>query len=215
MIGVVLPTRGLVFTRVEERLEEIRQNHDLRIYRSHDQPIPDGHNLLTEQALKDGCDYIWFVEEDTLPPAWSLEKMLQADGDIVCIDYGVSGWGCVARSTEGEILWCGLGCTLVKRQVLEMLEQPYFRSDKTLRLNDWTWADLPAEYAMSRGYGSLDIWFCWQARDKGFSITQVEGECEHLELTALGTRGSNSGLHQINPRPKIEKKQIFNLKEVN
>lgn len=209
MIGVVLPTRGLVFTRVEESLEEIRKDHEIRIYRSHDLPIPEGHNLLTERALKDGCDYIWFVEEDTVPTAGSLERMLQADGDIVCTDYGVSGWSCVTRNTQGEILWCGLGCTLVNRRVFETLDQPYFRSDKSLRLNDWSWVDLPADYARSRGYGSLDIWFCWQARLKGFSITQVDGECDHLELIALGKRGSNNGLHQIAIRPKIENKQIL------
>lgn len=209
MIGVILPTRGLVFTQVEEALELIRRDHDIRIYRSHDLPIPDGHNKLAELALKDGCDYLWFVEEDTVPLAGSLERMLQANGDIVCTDYGVFGWGCVTKNEQGEILWCGLGCTLINRRVFELLEPPYFRSDKTLRLNDWTWVDLPGEYVTTRGYGNLDIWFCWQARAKGFSITQVEGECEHLELIALGKRGSNSGLHDIHTRPKIEKQQIL------
>lgn len=214
MIGVILPTRGLVFTKVEEALEKERANHEIRIYRSHDLPIPQGHNNLTEQALKDGCDYLWFIEEDTVPLAGSLEQMLQANGDIVCVDYGVSGWGCVTKSTAGEILWCGLGCTLINRRVFEELETPCFRSDKSLRLNDWTWQDLPAEYVNSRGYGNLDIWFCWQARSKGFVIKQIDGECEHLGLTALGLPGRNNGLHSISPKSKIENQKIFNLKEV-
>lgn len=214
MIGVILPTRGLVFTRVEEALEKERERHEIRIYRSHDLPIPQGHNYLTEQALKDGCEWLWFVEEDTVPLAGSLEQMLQADGDIVCIDYGVSGWSCISKSIEGEILWCGLGCTLVNRKVLEVLEQPIFRSDKTLRLNDWTWQDLPADYVKNRGYGNLDIWFCWQAREKGFVIKQVEGECDHLELAQIGRKEINDGLHRITLKPKITNHQTFNLKEV-
>lgn len=214
MIGVILPTRGLVFTRVEEALEEERKSHEIRIYRSHDLPIPQGHNLLTEQALKDGCEWLWFVEEDTVPSAGSLEQMLRANGDIVCKDYGVSGWGCVAKSIEGEILWCGLGCTLINRKVLEVLETPFFRSDKSLRQNDWTWQDLPAEYVNTRGYGNLDIWFCWQARSKGFVIKQVEGECEHLELAELGRKGINEGLHRIALKPKITNHQKINFKEV-
>lgn len=208
-IGVIVPTRGLVFTRVIEALEEIRQGYELKVYLSHDQVIPDGHNSLTVKALEDGCDYIWFVEEDTVPQAGSLEKLLAANKAIACIDYGVSGWSCIARNEQGEILWCGLGCTLVKREVFEKLEQPYFRVDKSLRLRDWTWTDLPASYIEKKNYGSLDIWFCWQARLKGFEIGQVEGECDHLLLKSLGQRERNHGLHEIELKPRITKHQTL------
>lgn len=212
MIGIVLPTRGLVFTRVEQALESFRKEHDIRVYRSHDLPIPDGHNQLAKQALEDGCDYIWFIEEDTVPPTRALEHLLQANGNIACIDYGVSSWGCVTRNPQGEILWCGLGCTLIERKVFEALEYPYFRTDKTLRLNDWTWVTLPEFYQKTRNYGSLDIWFCCSAREKGFSIVQVDGECDHLELVELGKRGSNNGLHVIKSRLKIANKQVLENK---
>jgi hypothetical protein len=209
MIGIVLPTRGLVFTRVEEAIEREKQNHQVRVYRSWDQPIPDGHNTLAKKALEDGCDYIWFIEEDTVPTTGALDRLLEADSPIACVDYGVAGWGCVTHNSEGEILWCGLGCTLVKKEVLEALDYPYFRADKVLRLNDWTWQQLPESYIEKKNYGSLDIWFCTKAREKGFSITQVEGECEHLELKALGQRQRNNGLHEIGLREKISKHQIL------
>lgn len=213
-VAVILPTRGLVFTKVEEALEEYRlgeyrEDYNMRIFRSHDLPIPDGHNSLTRQALTDNFDYLWFVEEDTVPQAGALESLIQAKSSISCIDYGVTGWGCVTRNGRGEILWCGLGCTLVKREVFEALEYPYFRVDKTLRLNDWTWQDLPEEYIRTKQYGSLDIWFCMQARAKGFEIVQVEGECEHLKLDELGKVGVNNGLHQISIKEKITRKQIL------
>lgn len=214
MIGVVLPTRGLVFTRVEEALEDIRREHEIRVYRSHDLPIPEGHNLLTKRALNEGCDYIWFIEEDTVPPARSLEQLLQADSDIACIDYGVSGWGCVTQDPRGEILWCGLGCTLVKAEVLKNLDYPWFRVDKTLTLNTWTWNDLPEAYIATKNYGSLDIWFACQARAKGFKIAQIDGECDHLKLDNLGQRESNHGLHEISLKPRITRKQILQPKEV-
>lgn len=214
-IGVVLPTRGLVFTRVEEALEDIRRDHDLKIYRSHDLPIPDGHNLLVKQALEDGCDYIWMVEEDTVPVARSLESLLQVNSDIACIDYGVSGWGCITRDAQDEILWCGLGCTLIKSSVFLSLDYPWFRVDKTLSLNTWTWMSLPDDYVAHKNYGTLDIWFCCQAREKGFKIVQVEGECDHLKLDHLGEREANHGLHQISLKPRITKKQTLQPKEVN
>lgn len=211
-LGIIIPTRGMVFTKTMQAVEEIRNGYNTKIYFSSDLPIPDGHNQTTQQALKDGMDYLLFIEEDTVPPAGAIEKLLAVESDIAVIDYGVSGWGCVARDQSGEILWAGLGCTLVKREVFEALEYPYFRVDKVLRQNDWKWVDLPEDYIKTKQYGSLDIWFCTQAREKGFKIGQVEGEeADHLLLTALGQRGTNNGVHQIESKPKITKRQIINF----
>lgn len=211
-IGIILPTRGLVFTRVEEEIEKLRKQYDIEVYRSNSLPIPEGHNHLTEKALGDGKEVLFFIEEDTVPPAGALEKMLAVtkDADIACIDYGVAGWGCVARDTKGEILWCGLGCTVIKRQVFEALERPYFRTDMVLRLNDWTWQKLSEEYVKTKQYGGLDIWFCTKAKELGFKIGQVpEEEADHLRLVELGKREINNGLHKIELKPKIEKRQII------
>jgi len=208
-INVVLPTRGLVFTEVEEALERERVGHDVKIFRSHNLRIPDGHNELTKQALLDNPDYLWYIEEDTVPPTGALAHLLATDADISCIDYGVSGWGCVTATSEGKILWCGLGCTLVKAKVFENWEAPWFRTDKTLRLNDWTWQELPKDYIENKNYGGLDIWFCCEARRRGFTIGQVEGECDHLRLENIGQVGVNGGLHTIVLKAKISNKQIL------
>ena len=210
MIGIVLPTRGLLFTQVIEALERERQGFDTKIYYSHDLPIPDGHNKLVKQALEDGVTHVWMVEEDTVPITGALEKLLACDTAIACVDYGVSGWGCVTRNKNNEILWCGVGCTLIKKEVFEKMEYPYFRVDKVLSLNDWTWKQLPEDYVKNKNYGTLDIYFCCKARELGFEIKQVEGECNHLELKELGRRGVNNGLHNIEIRPKINRKQIVN-----
>lgn len=209
-IAIILPTRGLVFTQVEQRIEEFRKDYEITVYRSHNLPIPSGHNNLTENALGDGNKYLFFIEEDTIPPARAIEKLLAADSGIACIDYGVSGWGCITKNKQGEILWCGLGCTLIKREVFEALEKPYFRTDKVLRLNDMTWQDLPQSYIENKNYGGLDIWFCSKAREKGFKVVQVEGEeADHLQLLNLGEKGKNHGLHEIGPKPKISKHQVI------
>ena len=212
-IGIILPTRGLVFTKTEEAIEELRKGENVKVYRSHDLIIPDGHNQLARQAFQEGCDSLFFIEEDTVPSTEALEKLLQANSYIACIDYGVAGWGCVTKNPKGEILWCGLGCTLVKREVFDKMEYPYFRADMTLRLNDWTWQKLPDDYIKTKQYGSLDIWFCCEARRLGFTIVQVSGECEHLELVELGKRETNNGLHIIKAKPSITKHQI--VEEVN
>ncbi len=208
-IGIVLPTRGLVFTQVEEVIESWRDDYNIKVYRSHDLPIPEGHNKLTQKALEDGSDYILFVEEDTVAPARALDNLVQANKSIACVDYGVSGWSCITRDTNGKILWCGLGCTLVKREVFEQMDVPYFRIDQVLDLVNWKWRTLPEEYLKNKGYGGQDIWFFCKAREKGFEITQVEGECDHLKLGELGRNEFNKGLHTIVLKPRIEKNQVI------
>jgi hypothetical protein len=204
MIGVILPTRGLVFTEVEDAIDRELEGYPYKIYRSFTLPIPDCQNELVEKALAEYNSHLLFIEEDVVIPEGGFEKLMLAKADIACIDYGVEGWGCVTKNKEGEILWCGLGCTLINRNVFNNLDKPYFRSDIELRLNDWKWVKSPPDK-----YGGQDIYFCTKAREKGFKIVQVEGiECKHLKLESLGQPGLNNGLHKIVEKPKITKQQI-------
>ena len=204
MISVCLPTRGMVFCEVEDAIEKIRKVHNIKVFRSWDKKIPDAQNFLVEQALKENSTHIFFVEEDVVIPDNALDKLLMLDADIACIDYSVNGYSCVAKDKKTqEILWCGFGSTLVKREVFDKLEKPYFRTDKTLRLNDWQWVNNSAKY------GGQDIWFCMTAREKGFKIQQVPGEVKHLMLIALGEKEMNNGLHLIVQKPTITKYQII------
>ncbi|MCK9370922.1 hypothetical protein M0R04_13510 [Candidatus Dojkabacteria bacterium] len=201
-IGVVLATRGFVFTEVIQALLRELEGYEYQIHMSHNLPIPDCQNVLVEEALADGADYVLFVEEDVVIPEGAIDDMMMEKGDIVAIDYGVNEWSCITKYKD-EILWCGLGCTLVKREVFEGMERPYFRSDKALLLNDWPqikWIDAGAQ-----AYGGQDIYFCMQARDKGFKIKQVFGEARHLKLEGLGRPEINNGLRPVVDKPKISK----------
>ena len=162
-IGIVLPSRGLIFSKTIEAIERERKNYETKLYISHDLPIPEGHNNLCNKALGDGNQYILLVEEDVVIPAGAIEKLLAVQADIACIDYGVSAWSCVTKNKEGDILWCGLGATLIHRRVFEVLERPYFRADMVLDLPDFKWRQLPEQYVKTRNYGSLDIWFFTKA----------------------------------------------------
>jgi hypothetical protein len=179
-----------------------------KIYFSHNLKIPDSQNFLVDQALKGDYTHLLFIEEDTVMPEKAVRDMLALDADVACIDYGVAGYSCLTKDgNTGEILWCGLGCTLIKREVFDSLEKPYFRSDKALLLNNWPevqWID-----AGKQAYGLQDIWFFMQAREKGYTIKQAEGECRHLQLESLGKREINNGLHVIKQKPKISKYQVL------
>ena len=198
-----------MFTEVEQALEEEIRNKNHRIYRSFTLPIPDCQNQLVSQALEDNPTHLLFIEEDVVIPKDGLTKLLAANTDVAFIDYAVAGWSCRAKDRKtGEILWCGLGCTLIKTGVFDKLEKPYFRVDKILLLNDWPeqkWIDAGPKMR----YGGQDIWFCRQVKEKGFQIVQVEGECRHLKLDKLGSAGINNGLHQISEKEKITKENLI------
>jgi hypothetical protein len=208
-IAVILPTRGLVFAEVEHFIEKQRGSYDITVYRSWNRTLPDAQNYLVEKALGDKPDYLFFVEEDTVMPPDALDLLLLENSDIACIDYGVNGWSCTARERETkELLWCGMGCTLVKREVLEAMEKPYFRSDLSLRLNDWKWVP------NREPYGQQDIRFCMMAREKGFKISQVPGvEAKHMRLDQLGRIETNKGLHQLSQKSIIAKQQYVDIPE--
>src|SRR3990167_8392426 len=204
MIGIILPTRGLLFSEVLEGVEKNRKNYETELFISSNLPIPEAQNHLVAQALANSSiTHLWMVEEDTVPSAGALEKLLQSNEDIIAIDYGVAGWSCIAKDKTGGILWCGLGCTLIKRAVFEALEKPWFRTDKSLRLNDWQWIDNPAKY------GTLDIWFCTKAKEAGFKIKQVKGECKHFQFDELEKKKQKK--QGLKKNKSKENSSIYNL----
>ena len=51
-IAIILPTRGLVFTKVEMAIEKMREEYDIVVFRSWNKNIPDAQNALVKQALQ-------------------------------------------------------------------------------------------------------------------------------------------------------------------
>lgn len=203
MIALLVASRGLTFTQTDIVIDKIRDRFETIIFRTYDKKIPEAQNWLVEEALKTEADFFLFIEEDVVPSLQQIVEMVNRNTDIAFVDYGVNGWSCSTKDEKGEILWVGLGCTLVKRKVFEKLEPPWFRTDKVLRLNDWKWLDQEAKY------GGHDIWFFTKAKEAGFRIEQVGGECEHLGVKELGRPETNNGLHPIFSKSKIKNYQII------
>lgn len=201
MITICTPTRGLIFTETAKAISDVLLHVEGVVLYSWNLTIPEAHNYLVENALLMNPTHILFIEEDNVPTRQGIQNLFNSDADIACLDYGVEGYSCTAKTRKGEILWCGMGVTLIKAEVFRNLERPWFRSDKSLRLNDWKWVDNPSKY------GGQDIWFCTKAREKGYKIVQVEGEARHLKLESLGRIEYNKGLHVIKDKPKISKQQ--------
>ena len=87
-LGVVLPSRGLLFSKtLEELLRELKP-YNYKIYFSHARPIPDCFNIPTKQALEDPeITHILFCEDDMCLPNGVLKKMIDLDVPATALDY--------------------------------------------------------------------------------------------------------------------------------
>ena len=202
--AVVTPSRGLVHSRTVEAVmtaiaEAVAVGHEFCGWSlTHDLPIPDCHEKVAEVGLATGAEALWFVEEDVIPPAGALCSLLERPEPISIVDYPVGEEPTVncAYHFAGEIHWCGLGCTLIRREVFDQLPRPWFRSDITFTLKGGQIADLWLD--RPKPYGGQDIYFCWTARQAGIAIGEVPGLlCDHARLRELGASHVNAGQHRI------------------
>lgn len=206
--AVVTPSRGLVHSRtIEAVLDNVWDVPGcLGWLLTHDLPIPDCDEQVAEAGLDTGADVLWFVEEDVIPPAGALRASLDllADGyGIAAIDYPVShasdAWGCIVRQ-DADIIWCGLGATLIPRATFEAVKRPWF-------VTDWEYRRWKGSWKAMRNhgrYGQQDIHFCMAVREAGLRIGQVPGMIAgHAQLVELGRNGTNVGYHTIAIRERI------------
>jgi GT2 family glycosyltransferase len=203
MIALLRPSRGLLFSESENSCwHELRSVEHDRIP-SHDKPIPKAFNYIVEKALKTKADAFWFVEEDTVVPEGGLVALLALGTDISAINYKLKKGS--DRLSEwrwnGELIWCSLGCTLVKRRVFERLTYPWFSTDYSVA-EKITGSKCDKKFLglvkRKMGYGGQDLYLAWRAREAGFTIGVVEGMlCRHLILEKLGQQDSNEGCHTI------------------
>ncbi len=218
-VAICLPSRGLLHSRTLEAVLAALETATSRIqcvgwFMTHDLPIPDCHETTAEQALAAGAEYVWFVEEDMIPPPDALIRLLatqrQTGAGIVYMDYPVGEHptqSAILRQPNGALAVGGLGCTLITRAVFEALPRPWF--------------DCSHEYALSRasdgrsiltrtaracGYGGHDVALAQAALSHGFTIDAVPDMIAgHARLRSWGAQHTNAGAHVVDVLTDIER----------
>ncbi len=133
-IAVCIPSRGLMHSRT---MEDVLQNTykrgaAVKFFFSHGRPQPDAQNYITEEALKERVDYLWFIDDDMMLPPRILDEMIDLNADVVVTHYPCTRQGSDAlHIRDGVFESAGMGCVLVKRAIFDNLERPYFRADTT------------------------------------------------------------------------------------
>ena len=215
MIGVILPSRGLIFSQTAD---EILQNVKFlphKFFFAHGLPIPECFNKPLERALADpDISHIWFVEDDMVLPCPTLKRMLDANKAVVTIDYPINeqGRGAVFK-VEKQVIFCGTGCLLVKREVFDELKKPYFRSDMRWGIKNYgDYLKMTRSVDSNIGYGLHDVNFCMNLYALEIPIHKLSGKLGQRKLVSLGKAGSNDGAHKIETWTRIKEGHL--LKEV-
>ncbi len=157
-------------------------------------PLDLSRNRLVAKALELGATHVLFLDADMTFPAGLLQKLLENDADICGALYfkrtppfaptpshfGAGGdpqmLSPVTLPDEPGIVECdvvGMGATLIRREVFEALEKPWFY------------------YEPYRPTGEMivteDVPFCRNAKNAGFEIVcDTRITCGHLRWDTVG-----------------------------
>lgn len=219
-LAICIATRGLVHSRtIESVYKNIEPNltptDEYKFFFTHDMVIPDAQNKLVVDAMVWGADYLWFVEEDMLIPDGVLQGMLAENKPVMAVDYPVGEKRYSTLAIKGgEILWCGLGCTLFARDVFEKTKGKeygkWFETDKTVRITDKDKMEYVIDENVPYKYGGHDILFGIKLRENGIPIVRLPGVIAgHMRVEDYGKRETNSGVHTIKTMDRIENYQLY------
>lgn len=205
-VTAVIPTRGLIFA---ETIISLRNNGINNPIIVKGLPIPDAQNECVRIFLEEYTPYILFVEDDMKFDEGILGRMKKMDKAIVAVDYPMDNGSSTICKKGDEILWCGLGCTLIKRGVLSAMKDNWFDTSYSWKIK----SENPFELERTDNpykYGGLDINFCIKARELGYGITQLAGvEAEHLRCRELKKGGYNTGEEYSYALDPISKRQEY------
>lgn len=185
VVALMIPTRGTIFTKaIMAALREVSA-YDYAVFTTTDLPIPDCRNALVEQAEQSGIPFTHYlmIDDDVVIPQDGLAKMLALDAEVVLIDYPTHWMSDEGRNTgniaysddqKTEVLWGGLGCTLVKAEVFSKLEKPYFIPGGR-RFNLLKGGKKQLMERRDYAEGGEDFEFYDACRKLGYKLRQVEG----------------------------------------
>lgn len=155
-------------------------------------PFDHARNVLCQQALQSGTDYIFFLDSDVVPPRDAILRLIARNVPIISGVYFRRSppQGVPVMIREGqwvlqypknqiiEVDVVGAGCLLIKREVLEKLPP-----QDPVRGKHWFDWRVDMQHSLPKGEAmSEDFTFCLQARKTlGLKIlVDTSVECRHI-----------------------------------
>lgn len=200
-LAVVVPSRGLMFSQTLEELLGELEDFDYEIFWAHGKSLPTCFNDPTEEALRDPDVYaVLFCEDDMKLPKGILKRMFAQNYPVVALDYPFKQQGdsTVLHDPQGFAYWTGTGFLLVQREVLEQLEKPIWRTDRTFDpfIDSDTIHFWPRKLKGVH-YGLHDLNFGMVLYSAGLPIMVMDETAGQRKLVKLGEKHTNQGAHEI------------------
>lgn len=209
-IGIVIPSRGLIFSKTAEEIIKAAKKVPHKFYFSHRKPIPECFESPVNRALLDWDNtHVLIVEDDMILPENIIKDALKLNKDVVVCDYPIKkdGRGAVLSDKTGKVIYSGTGFMLIKREVFDKLKAPYFRADigwSVSRENErlkFTGSNRDGK----QSYGMQDVTFCMKLHKANVDITLMKTVLGQRKLVSLGKTGTNNGAHNIEEWTKVVK----------
>ena len=140
--------------------------------------VDRARNALAEKCLNEGFDYLFFLDDDQIPPLDVLIQMMELNKDVVvCPVADRNGEGTIAlfdfqfsrivQIKEPMVVGSGgMSCTLIRRAVLEKVAE---RFGKPFEFEKFNGAEI-----------SEDLNFCRRAKVVGFETWAIPMKVQHI-----------------------------------
>ena len=200
-IAVILPSRGLLFTETLKELLEELSERVYTIYWSHGNSLPNCFNKPLQRALKQPHSHILIVEDDMVIKKGTLQKLIDANADIIACDYPMSSdpSGTVLYDSNHKAIFTGTGFILIKKHVFDTMPQPIFKSNIS-----WDFKPMgnrvkftAKESNPKTAYGQHDITFGLYQYVNNKPIEVAKTILAQRRLVQKGTNASNNGTDEI------------------
>lgn len=202
-LAVILPSRGLSFSKTMDELLCELKGIDYEIFFSIGRTLPDCFNIPLEEALKDKTfTHFLVVEDDMILPKGILEQMIKTGYPVVALDYPFKkdGEATTLHDPSGMALYTGTGFILIDRIILDKMPKPIFRTDtawdmmitKDNKLVIWA-----RDVSKIKTYGLHDVNFGLTMWANDIPILVMRRTAGQRKLRAKGKSNTNAGADEI------------------
>jgi hypothetical protein len=193
-VAILVPARDTVMTSFAYDLARAMSFHTattddrVLLFTSHGTLIASQRMELARQALEEKADYLLWLDSDMRFPRETIGHLILRDKPIVAANYatrrmpvkpvammdnnGEIGRVYTAPDSEGlqPVDYIGMGVMMVKREVFEKVEAPWFA--------------IPYS-TIGNHYIGEDVFFCRKAREAGYEVL-VDHDLSH-QVKHIGT----------------------------
>jgi len=196
-LGICIPHVGVTSMYWAIGFKTLQIPLPYSIFANQGLPIDRSRESLVEQALREGCEWVFFLDSDVVLPPNGLQILFGCAYPFISALYGskhgtTAVWRKVREHgneryvaiplheltsrpvfTEPNIV-IGLGASLIHRSVFDRLKRPWFK---------WT-------QGLEDGGVSEDFYFCEKCSAAGISIyIRTDIKCRHLGLVNYNVEG--------------------------